>query len=97
MSTSRYTASTRLNGGDRAAQADEWLRTVLGEWELPPGLGRRWLAAAGEHLHGDAADEVFLQWDTVMGLVTVELWCEGRVVYGIDDFIGAGSGDLWGV
>lgn len=87
----RYTSSYQLTGDDPANDVHSWLSATLTEWHLPAGLGRRWLAGAGEHLGPSGADELYLQFDAVMGLVTVELWQEGRVLFGIDDWVGSGS------
>jgi hypothetical protein len=83
------TTSTSLGpGGEQAQQAEAWARGVLEGWGYPGGLARRWLMAAGSAWQAGEPVDVQLDRDDDLGLVTLELLRAGRVVYGVDDFLG---------
>ena len=74
--------------GNRAAEAQEWLGGVLNAWGVRSAATGRWLSAAQAELESDTELVIFVQYDALMLLFTVELWADGERVYGIDDWLG---------
>ena len=72
----------------RAAEADEWLGGLLKAWGVRSSSTGRWLSPAQAALEGSAELVIFVQYDAMMLLFTVELWDSGQRVYGIDDWMG---------
>ena len=75
-------------GPNRAALATEAVAVMAEAWGLTTPRARRWLAAAREVLEAEHPVELFLQLDTISSLVSLELWTDGVVVFGIDDWVG---------
>lgn len=74
---------TLADGSD----ATGWMASVLAGWGLPAGLARSWSPALSPALAGAA--ELVLEHDAGLGLVSVEVRdAGGRVVTGLDDFVG---------
>lgn len=73
---------------DREAAARRAVAQLVQQWRLPSFRSQRWLSAAVEVLAGPGALELFLQYDPVSMVVTLELWAHGRTVFGIDDWLG---------
>ena len=85
----RLTKSVLLRpGADRPALAQAALDELVEPWGLPQHRARRWLSAAGLVLNGPTAVEMYMQLDGSTNLFTLELWAYGRVVFGIDDWLG---------
>ena len=74
--------------GNRHAEAEEWLGGLLKAWGVRSSSTGRWLSAAQAKLESDAELVIFVQYDALMLLFTVELWAGGERVYGIDDWLG---------
>lgn len=72
----------------RLPETEEWLGGLLKAWGVRSSSTGRWLSAAQAALESDAELVIFVQYDSVMHLFTVELWESGRRVYGIDDWLG---------
>ena len=72
----------------RLSETEAWLGGLLKAWGVRSASTGRWLSAAQAALESDAELVIFVQYDAVMHLFTVELWEEGRRVYGIDDWLG---------
>ena len=73
---------------DRQAQAEEWLGGLLKAWGVRSTSTGRWLSAAQAALESRAELVMFVQYDSVMLLFTIEIWEQGQRVYGIDDWVG---------
>ena len=73
---------------NRRAETEEWLGGVLKAWGVRSSDSGRWLSAAQGDLKSDAELVIFVQYDALMLLFTVELWADGERVYGIDDWLG---------
>ena len=73
---------------NRRAATEEWLGGVLKAWGVRSSSTGRWLSAAQEKLESDAELVIFVQYDALMLLFTIEIWDEGERVYGIDDWLG---------
>ena len=65
--------------------AQEWAAATFGDWGIRSPLLRAWVPAF-EQLGADAT--LRLDLDRDMGLLAVELWQDGRRVWGLDDFLG---------
>lgn len=78
-----------LDALSAGAHAEQWLVDTLAGWGLRPGLGRLWIGSA---LDAAAAacipTELVLEHDPVLQIVTLELHDEGRVLFGVDDWVG---------
>lgn len=75
-------------GAGRDARAQLVLENLAQEWGLPRRRAHRWLAAAGLLLEGPTPLEMYVQLDRATKTLTLELWAEGRVLFGIDDWLG---------
>ncbi len=85
----RLTAVLDLPAGpNRAALARDAVAVFVEAWGVATTRSRRWLTAADEVLAGPQPLELFVQLDKVSSLVTLELWRDGQVVFGIDDWVG---------
>ncbi|MDP3712767.1 MAG: hypothetical protein Q8R60_09825 [Mycobacteriales bacterium] len=85
---SRVARSYQISPGPlRTVQAQAMLDDLAQEWSLPTFRARRWLAAA-DVLTGPSPLEMYVQIDYITNLFTLELWAYGRVVFGIDDWLG---------
>ena len=85
------TSSLRLaQGTDLRDRTAGWLATTCEGWSLPTHLARTWLPALDQGLTDRAAADVAPAYDDDLGLVSVEVRDGGgRVLVGLDDFIGA--------
>lgn len=52
---------------------------------LPPTAARAWLSSAAGRLEADA--EWSLDYDDELQVATFEVWKEGRLVFGLDDWM----------
>ena len=86
------TSSLRLaQGTDPRDRTAGWLATTCQGWSLPTHLARTWLPALDQGLTDGEAAEVAVDYDDELGLVSVEVRDGGgRVLVGLDDFVGAG-------
>ena len=75
-------------GSGCADDAEAWLRGLLEAWDIPMASSSRLLAGAQDRLSGHGELVMFVQYDTSLLLLTLELWQAGRTVYGIDDWLG---------
>ena len=75
-------------GPNRAALAADAVAVMAEAWGLSPHQSRRWLAGAREVLEAEHPVELFLQLDRISTIVSLELWTDGAVVFGIDDWVG---------
>ncbi len=73
---------------DRQSQAEEWLGGLLKAWGVRSSSTGRWLSAAQAALESSSELVMFVQYDSVMLLFTIEIWEQGQRVYGIDDWVG---------
>ncbi len=63
---------------------------ALRDWSLPTQLARGYLLGALDLLQRDGVLELYLEFDPVDDLMTVEVWDgDGTCVFGIDDYLGA--------
>lgn len=83
-----WTTTLLPAGADREAAAQRAVAQFVQQWRLPSFRSQRWLSAAVEVLAGPGALELFLQYDPVSTVVTLELWAHGKTVFGIDDWVG---------
>ncbi len=90
MTTTRRTATRPVPAGLVASDLGDWLGATCADWGLPPTSGARWVSALSRPLPHEGALELYLEYDPVTELATVELWQEGQVCYGIDDWLGGG-------
>lgn len=72
----------------RRASAEAWLGGVLTAWGVRAASTGRWLSAAQAALDGDAELVLFVQYDEVLLLFSIEIWASGQRVYGVDDWLG---------
>lgn len=72
----------------RTGLAVDAVTVCVEAWGVANARSRRWLVAAQEVLSGSDHLELFVQLDKVSSLVTLELWRNGEVVFGIDDWVG---------
>lgn len=75
-------------GRDRAALANNAVAVMAEAWGINTTRARRWLSAAREVLSDPEPVELFLQLDKISSIVSLELWRDGQVVFGIDDWVG---------
>lgn len=73
---------------DRLARTEEWLGGVLKAWGVRSSSTGRWLSPAQAQLESETELVIFVQYDALVLLFTIELWADGRRVYGIDDWLG---------
>lgn len=52
---------------------------------LPPGAARTWLASAAGRLQADA--EWSLDYDRDLQVASFEVWKDGKLVFGLDDWL----------
>ena len=74
--------------GDRRAEAEAWLGGLLTAWGIRSPATGRWLSAAEAKLEGSGEMVIFVQYDTMLLLFTIEIWEDGQRIYGIDDWLG---------
>lgn len=84
----RLTARVELPVVDRMQTAQAAVAALVSSWRLPALRSQRWLAAAGPVLADPAPLELFVQLDRVSQILTLELWQDGLLVFGIDDWVG---------
>lgn len=72
-------------GAQPLAVASPWLESQLLTWGLRPGLARLWLSSAEGRLPLQDSTSIRLEYDSELGLVTCEVWADGRRLFGIDD------------
>ena len=58
---------------------------ALSEAGLPPGAARAWMASAAGRLDGEA--EWTLDYDGDLQVASFEVWRDGRMVFGLDDWL----------
>lgn len=75
-------------GPHRVGLAADAVAVMAEAWGLSAHQGRRWLAGAREVLDAPHPVELFLQLDRISSIVSLELWTDGVVVFGIDDWVG---------
>ncbi|MFN2539690.1 MAG: hypothetical protein ABR549_16270 [Mycobacteriales bacterium] len=63
------------------------LQSVV-EWGLPDVRARRYLGSARALLEGPDDLTLYVQYDEITQLLTVELWSGASVMFGIDDWNG---------
>lgn len=73
---------------NRPALTEEWLGGLLKAWGVRSPSTGRWLSPAQAALESSAELVIFVQYDAMMLLFTVEIWEAGQRVYGIDDWLG---------
>lgn len=73
---------------DRLGQTEEWLGGLLKAWGVRSSVTGRWLSAAQAEMENETELVIFVQYDSLMLLFTVELWESGHRVFGIDDWLG---------
>jgi hypothetical protein len=83
---SRVRAELTL-GAKPLAQASPWLEDQLRTWGLTAGLARLWLASAEGRFPLQETTEIHLEYDADLGLISCEVWAEGRRIFGIDDLV----------
>lgn len=89
METTQLSAERVLPPGPgRRAEAEEWLGSVLKAWAVRSSSTGRWLSAAQASLESKSELVMFVQYDALLLLFTIELWRDGDLVYGIDDWLG---------
>ena len=85
---SARTQELELSGGPGATVgAERWLREVLSDWHLRPGLARTWLQPATGVLSSGGDLVLHLEHDADLNLVTLEIRAGGAVLFGVDDFL----------
>lgn len=72
----------------RSAEAEQWLGGLLKAWGVRSSSTGRWLSPAQAELESDTELVMFVQYDSLMLLFTIEIWASGQRVYGIDDWLG---------
>ena len=89
MWSAPVSADRAFHGGrTRRAEAEQWLGELLQRWDVRSASTGRWLAAAQETLEKPGELVLTAQYDASLLLFTLEIWRNGRVVYGIDDWLG---------
>jgi hypothetical protein len=76
------------SGPTRRADAEQWVGERLREWDVRAASTGRWLAAAQETLEDRRELVVYAEWDRALLLFSLEIRQRGRLVYGIDDWLG---------
>ncbi len=72
----------------RRWHAERWIEDVLAGWELQPAVGGRWLAPADPHLRSPGPLRLRAEYEPELSLCSLEIWCDGRRVFGLDDWVG---------
>ncbi|MDP9100823.1 MAG: hypothetical protein M3N21_01555 [Actinomycetota bacterium] len=88
MTTGRLSATCSLLPGTGLDTVAEWLVRSAAAWDLPAVHPRRWVVALEREIPRTDEVELYLEYDPVTQLATVELWHTGKVVFGIDDWLG---------
>lgn len=73
---------------NRRADAEAWLGELLEDWGVRSSSTGRWLSAAQLDLEGTSELVIFVQYDPILLLFTVEIWQGTRRIHGIDDWLG---------
>ena len=73
---------------NRLAETEDWLGGLLKAWGVRSASTGRWLSPAQAALESSSELVIFVQYDAMMLLFTVEIWEDGQRVYGIDDWMG---------
>jgi len=73
----------------RRWRAERWIEDVLEGWHLQPAMGGRWLSPADPHLRAPGALRLRAEYEPDLCLCTLEIWSDGRRVFGLDDWVGA--------
>ena len=58
----------------------------LAGWGLGGGQLRTWLAMARSSVAGSA--RLVLEYDAAAGLLSCDVWCDGKRAFGADDWVG---------
>lgn len=72
-------------GAQPLTTASSWVEQQLASWGLRPALARLWLTSAEGRVPLEDSTSIRLEYDASLGLVTCEVWADGRLVFGIDD------------
>lgn len=73
---------------DRRWRAERWIEDVLAGWDLQPAVGGRWLSPADPHLRAPGALRLRAEYEPELSLCSLEIWSDGRRVFGLDDWVG---------
>ena len=68
-------------------QVRRWARHQTDAWGVPPSHVAHWLMTAGELLPPSETGRVELSYDAGLGLLSLDVWCGGRRLYGMDDWV----------
>jgi len=72
----------------RVDAAEQWAEERLAEWGLPTHMARLWIDSAAPSLTPVAEGEIVLEYEADLGIVTCEMWSDGKRVFGLDDWVG---------
>ena len=67
------------------AATEAQVSRALAEAGLPPGAARAWLSSAAGRLESEA--QWSLDYDAVLQVASFELWKDGQLVFGLDDWL----------
>ena len=67
------------------AGTEKQVSKALADAGLPPTAARAWLASASGRLEHDA--EWSLDYDDELQVASFEVWADGRLVFGLDDWL----------
>ena len=67
------------------ADAQEWAAATFAAWGIRSPLLQAWVP---EVSRAGSACTLSFDLDRDVGLLAVDLWCDGRRVWGLDDFLG---------
>ena len=68
-----------------AAQA--WVLAQSASWGIRSPYLREWVQRGGELLGPGRSGDAVLAWDETHRLLSLDVWCDGRRVYGMDDLL----------
>ena len=68
--------------------AEQWTMQRLAEWGLPTHMARLWIDSAAPRLSPSVEGEIVLEYEVDLGIVTCEMWSEGKRLFGLDDWVG---------
>ena len=69
------------------APAREWLSFQMQTWGVDSPYVDWWVAEAARLLGGGRAARAVLEYEPDQRLLSFDVWCDGRRVYGMDDFV----------
>ena len=61
---------------------------LLAEWGLPTHMARLWIDSAAPRLSPALDGEIVLEYEQDLGIVTCEMWADGKRLFGLDDWVG---------